>query len=252
MIHPYLAAALIRERHATLLAEAETARQARSARRREPRADATVAPRPRLSQTPRWWRPARSQRPDLRARSAPAGTPIVLRDGSHVLIRQVHSADAPFLADGFARLSTDSRWMRFLTPKKERSPAELRYFTDLDHHDREALGALDNGDGRGVGIARFIRHADDPYAADIAVTIVDDWQGRGLGTELLARLSDRARQEGIHRFTALVAAENVAVARLLRTMCARVTGRESNTLEYEIALVPSDDAGHVGTLSTVR
>ena len=54
---------------------------------------------------------------------------------------------------------------------------------------------------------------------------------------MLARLSDRARQEGIRRFTALVAAENVPVARLLGSMCARLTGRESNTLEYEIALV---------------
>ena len=52
--------------------------------------------------------------------------------------------DAPLLADGFARLSATSRWMRFLTPKKELSPAELRYFTDLDHHDHEALGALDH------------------------------------------------------------------------------------------------------------
>jgi GNAT superfamily N-acetyltransferase len=196
MINHYLGAALARERHGILLAEAEAARQARPARPRRPRAHAAVAPRPRLYQTPRWLRHARSQLPGLRARSAPAGTPIVLRDGSHVLIRQVQSVDAPLLADGFARLSAASRWMRFLTPKKELSPAELSYFTDLDHHDHEALGALDNGDGRGVGIARFIRHADDPYAADLAVTIADDWQGRGLGSELLARLSDRARQEG--------------------------------------------------------
>jgi RimJ/RimL family protein N-acetyltransferase len=218
----HIHAALARERRDTLLAEAAAARQARPARARRRQAGVT------------------------------AGSRTVLRDGSHVLIRPVRSSDAPLLADGFTRLSATSRWMRFLTPKKELSPAELRYFTDLDHHDHEALGALDHGNGRGVGIARYIRHAGDPYAADIAVTIVDDWQGRGLGTELLARLSDRARQEGIHRFTALVAAENVAVARLLRNMCARVTGRESNTLEYEIALVPSDDAGHVGTLSTVR
>ena len=218
----HIHAALARERRDTLLAEAAAARQARPARARRRQAGVT------------------------------AGSRTVLRDGSHVLIRPVRSTDAPLLADGFTRLSATSRWMRFLTPKKELSPAELRYLTDLDHHDHEALGALDHGNGRGVGIARYIRHAGDPYAADIAVTIVDDWQGRGLGTELLARLSDRARQEGIHRFTALVAAENVAVARLLRTMCARLTGRESNTLEYEIALVPSDDAGHVGTLSTVR
>jgi RimJ/RimL family protein N-acetyltransferase len=210
MFNHHIQAALARERRDTLLAEAAAARQAR---------------------------PARAGR---RQAGVTAGSRTVLRDGSHVLIRPVRSTDAPLLADGFTRLSATSRWMRFLTPKKELSPAELRYLTDLDHHDHEALGALDHGNGRGVGIARYIRHAGDQYAADIAVTIVDDWQGRGLGTELLARLSDRARQEGIHRFTALVAAENVAVARLLRNMCARLTGRESNTLEYEIALVPSD------------
>ena len=89
-----------------------------------------------------------------------------------------------------------------------------------------------------MGIARYVRSADDPYAADLAVTIVDDWQGRGLGTELLARLSDRALDEGIHRFTALVAAENEVVGLLLRKMRASLVSRESSTLQYEIALVP--------------
>ena len=130
MINDYVGAALVRKRHGILLAETEAARQARSARPHRPRADATVAPRPRLYRTPRWLRPARSQLPGLRARSAPAGTQIVLRDGSHVLVRQVRSADAALLADGFDRLSTASRWMRFLTPKKELSPAELSYFTE--------------------------------------------------------------------------------------------------------------------------
>jgi GNAT superfamily N-acetyltransferase len=128
--------------------------------------------------------------------------------------------------------------MRFLTGKKELSGAELRYFTDVDHHDHEALGALSAADGRGVGIARYIRHADDPQAAEIAVTIVDDWQGRGLGTELLARLSGRARSEGIHRLTALVAADNVAMAGLLRNMSASLVGRSPGTAEYEITLMP--------------
>src|SRR5437879_2699205 len=83
-------------------------------------------------------------------------------------------------------------------------PGKLRYCTDTDHHDHEALGALDQTEGRGVGVARYVRDAADPHSAEIAVTIVDDWQGRGLGTELLAQLSGRARAEGIRRFTALV------------------------------------------------
>jgi RimJ/RimL family protein N-acetyltransferase len=241
MINHHIHAALARERRDTLLAEAEAARQARQARPHRQRADA--ARRSRLYWTPHWLRPARGHPLSLLPRSAP-GKRIVLHDRSHVLIRQVQSADAPLLADGFARLSATSRWMRFLTPKKELSPAELNYLTDVDHHNHEALGALDHGDGRGVGIARYIRHADDPYAAEIAVTIVDDWQGRGLGTELLAQLSDRARQEGIHRFTALVAAENVAVTGLLRNVCASLVRRESNTLQYEITLVPNEEQDH--------
>ena len=55
------------------------------------------------------------------------------------------------------------------------------------------------------------------------------------------RPSDRARQEGIRRFTALVAAENVAVAGLLRNACASLVRRDSSTREYEIALVPSEE-----------
>jgi hypothetical protein len=65
--------------------------------------------------------------------------------------------------------------LRFLTSKQALSPAELRYSTDVDHHDHEALGALNHPGGRGVGVARYVRGADDP-------------QGCGLGTELVAQL----------------------------------------------------------------
>jgi len=171
---------------------------------------------------------------------AAAGPPVVLRDGSVVLIRQVRSTDGPLLADGFARLSPRSRRMRFLGAKTTLSAADLRYFTEVDHHDHEAIGALSAADGRGVGIARYIRDADDPQAAELAVTVVDDWQGRGLGTELLCCLSDRARQAGIHRLTALVAAENVAMAGLARKLGACLGGRGPGTVEYEIPLVPAE------------
>jgi RimJ/RimL family protein N-acetyltransferase len=195
-----------------------------------------VARRSPLRQIPGWLRIGQSRLAGHRPR--PTGTTglVALRDGAAVLIRQVQSTDAALLADGFARLSPRSRQMRFLTRKKQLSSAELRYFTDVDHHDHEALVALNPADGRGVGIARYIRHADDPHAAEIAVTIIDDWQGRGLGTELVTRLSGRARQEGIHRFTALVAEDNTAVARMLRNASASLAGRSPGTVEYEITL----------------
>jgi RimJ/RimL family protein N-acetyltransferase len=170
------------------------------------------------------------------------GTRFTLRDGSEVLVRAVHSADAPLLADGFARLSAESRKLRFLSDKKHLSEEEVRYFTDVDHHDHEAIGAQDEVSGRGVGVARYIRDADDPEVAEIAVTVVDDWQRRGLGSLLLTRLIGRAREEGIRRFIALVAADNEAMASLLANVGAevRVTDREAGTVEYEIT--PSSEA----------
>jgi RimJ/RimL family protein N-acetyltransferase len=197
---------------------------------------------PDISAAPPWL-PERSYQPGGPPRPATEGTPVVLRDGSAVRIRQVRSTDAPLLADGFARLSPRSRRMRFLGAKTTLSAAELRYYTAVDHHDHEAIGAL-SPDGRGVGIARYIRDADDPQAAEIAVTIVDDWQHRGLGTELLTRLSDRARHVGIHRFTALTDAENAAVAGLARKLGARLAGRGPGTAEYEIALAPAEYSLH--------
>ena len=219
MLNHHVHAAIARERASDLLAKAEAARRAKSARIRR-RPDPSVVTRPR---------------------PVPDGRPSVLRDGSTVLIRQVRGTDAPLLADGFAQLSARSRQLRFLTSKNTLSAAELRYYTEVDHHDHEALGALSPADERGVGIARYVRDTADPQAAEIAVTIADDWQGRGLGTELLAQLSDRARQAGICRFTATVSADNVAMAALLWRMGAELTGRSHGTVEYEIALEPAGE-----------
>ena len=164
--------------------------------------------------------------------------PIRLRDGSIVLIRPVRSTDAPLLIDGFARLSPQSRRMRFLIGKNELSAKELHYLTDVDHHDHEAICAVDPLTGRGVGIARYIRSADDAAAAEVAVTVVDEWQGRGLGVELMAHLAQRAREEGIRCFLALVSADNRAVLALMRRMDADVDliSYEHDTAAYEISL----------------
>jgi RimJ/RimL family protein N-acetyltransferase len=243
--HVYTALALAHERSTT-----QAARRAGQARLSRQRADTSDARRSLLGWIPDWLRPGRSRLPGHRQRFAGEGRPVVLRDGSKVLIRQVQRTDAPLLADGFTRLSARSRQMRFLSSKKELTPAELRFYTEVNHHDHEALGAVDHADGRGVGIARYIRDAEDPQAAEIAITIVDDWQGRGLGTELLTQLTGHARCEGIRRFTALVSADNAAMAALLRNMNAGLVGREPGTVEYQITTVPGKEHDHVNRSSS--
>jgi len=184
-------------------------------------------------------------------RDRPGEMVVVLRDGSMALIRQVQAADAPLLADGFARLSAESRSTRCLGAKKELSPAELRYLVDVDHYDHEALGALEHPGGQGVGIARYIRQPSDPQTAEIAVTVIDDWQGRGLGTELIRQLSGRAWRAGIRRFIAMATADNLAAVRLLRTMRAQPVRCGAGAVDYEITLEPRETHDHGRTLAAV-
>lgn len=140
-----------------------------------------------------------------------------LPDGTPVELRRLRPVDAPVLANAFERLSAESRRLRFIGPKDSLSERELHYLTDVDGHRHEALAATDPNTGEGLGVARFIRLEDEPQVAEVAVTVVDEWQHRGLGTLLLEQLAERARSEGITHFSALIASENTPMLELLRS-----------------------------------
>jgi len=165
---------------------------------------------------------------------------VRLRDGREVLVGRLTPADAPLVADAFERLSDESRRLRFLGPKAKLSASELRYLTEVDGHRHEALSAIDPVSGRGVAIGRFVRDPDDPERAEVAITVADDWQRRGLGKLLLSRLAARAREEGIRKFTALVSTENRKMQNLLRAAepPAQVRHIAGGIADYEIELAP--------------
>jgi RimJ/RimL family protein N-acetyltransferase len=141
-----------------------------------------------------------------------------LRDGQRILIRPIRPDDKAELAAGMRRLSPESRYRRFFTPTSELSDRQLRYLTEVDHHDHEALVALEPETGHGIGVARFVREKADPELAEVAVAVADSWQGRGVGTTLLHRLTERARDEGVRRFTAEILAENQPMLELLHDL----------------------------------
>jgi GNAT superfamily N-acetyltransferase len=165
---------------------------------------------------------------------------VTLDDGGELLISRITPSDAPVLSDAFARLSEESRRLRFLAPKPRLTRSELRYLTEVDGHDHEALAATDPGTGRGVAIGRFVRSPVDPTRAEVAITVADDWQHRGLGRLMLERLAERAREEGITHFTALVATDNRNMHKLLDRLehPAHLTDIGRDVAEYEIELVP--------------
>jgi L-amino acid N-acyltransferase YncA len=162
------------------------------------------------------------------------GAPIALRDGSCLRLRQIRSSDKELLRRSFDRLSGESRYRRFLAPTPELSEAMVRYLTEVDHHNHEAIVALDEETGEGIGVARYVRSLARPDVAEVAVTVVDAWQGRGLGTLLLEVLSARAREEQITTFTALMLASNQEMMELLESLGpVRVVDHEVGTVEVE-------------------
>ncbi len=173
---------------------------------------------------------------------------VTLRDGTRVTVRQIRPEDADLLRAGFERLSLDSRYRRFLTAMSKLSDPLVRYLTQVDHHDHEALVAV-AGDGIGLGVARYVRWPADPEAAEVAVTVADDWQGRGVGTALLGLLVARARAEGIRRFTALMLASNREMLELLENLGpVRILTRSAGAAEVELTLPRRGAGAHLREL----
>ena len=90
-----------------------------------------------------------------------------------------------------------------------------RQLSAVDHWNHEAVAAVSAGSGEAIGVARFFRLRDDSEVAELAVTVVDAWQGRGVGTILTQAATARARQLQVRRFSMFVTRTNTRASRLL-------------------------------------
>jgi RimJ/RimL family protein N-acetyltransferase len=171
---------------------------------------------------------------------------VTLRDGSRVVLRPIRPDDKEALVAGFERLSDESRYRRFLSPTTRLSPSQLRYLTEVDHDRHEAIIAFAEETGEPVGVARYVRHPDDPTDAEPAVTVVDDWQSRGLGTALLEEITQRARAAGVKRFIATVLATNRPMIALIEHLGGGATERiDGGVVRIEAELPPVGTAAHL-------
>jgi len=168
--------------------------------------------------------------------------PWRLADGSLVQIVAVQPEDRAKLrrdiVEGFARLSDESRLNRFLSGAPRLSADQLHGLVEtVDNVDHVVLGLeLVNG-ATLIGIGRFIRDDLDRDSAEVAVTVADQWQGRGAGTALIRALMEAAAQRGVRRFTAVVLGDNEASLAMMRS-AATVTNyeRSADTVKMTIEL----------------
>jgi len=163
----------------------------------------------------------------------------VLDDGTQIHIRLMRPDDKALLLSAWERLSPESRYRRFFAVKTSLTADEVRYLTEVDNVNHVAIGASCMRDGAEIalGVARFIRLADRPDVADAAVTVVDDFQRKGLGRLLLSRLVGAARERGIERFSCDILATNEAMRGLLHSMAPDSTERaDGSTITIEMPL----------------
>lgn len=166
------------------------------------------------------------------------GREAVLRDGSRVMLRAIRPEDKERLQRGFELLSRRSRYLRFHADLEQLTPQQLAYLTEVDHEDHEAWIALDPADpgSPGMGVARYVRLSEEPHIAEAAVTVLDQHQGKGLGTLLLRTLAEQARMHGVEVFRSYVLAENAVMLETLEALGGEPTGVEADVVEVDLAL----------------
>jgi RimJ/RimL family protein N-acetyltransferase len=148
-------------------------------------------------------------------------------------LRPLTAADRDGLAAAFERMSDRSRHDRFLGPKPQLSTSELTFLTEIDHRAHEALAAVDPADGAIVGVARYVTPRGEAGVADMALFVIDAWQGQGIGTLLGRRLLASAAENGIERVTATTFADNRRARAILRRLGFRTTWLGGDVVELE-------------------
>jgi len=140
--------------------------------------------------------------------------PVRVRDGTELHLRPVLPGDNERTAHGPVRFSSDTLYRRFHATGM---PTEtlMTYLFEVDYVDHFVWVMTDGADEPGVADARFVRDEDDPTIAEIAFTVGDAYQGRGIGTFLMGALAVAARYDGVERFAARVLSENSSMREIL-------------------------------------
>lgn len=174
-------------------------------------------------------------------------------DGQTVTIRSISRADAELERDFVRRLSPESKRCRFLGAPRDLSPEELRRFCEIDGHRSMAFVATidEGGETRMIGVSRYAPNSEGSDR-EIAITVADDWQKRGLGSCLAKKLIRHARQHGVEKLYSIDLADNTHMSSLARDlgMEAAPDPQVAYLVVYSLKLadapeVPGQERGHL-------
>lgn len=161
---------------------------------------------------------------------------LTLGDGTRLRLRPIDSSDRAGISAMFAELSPATRYRRFLSPKSELTPHDLSYLADVDQVHHVAIAAVDEITGSIVGVCRCVQSNDKVDVAEVALTVVDGLQGKGIGTALAIRTVELASANGIATLTATTLWDNRPARALLRSLSFRVHASSCHEIEHVLDL----------------
>lgn len=144
---------------------------------------------------------------------------LTLKNGREVFLRPILQTDGPLLVDLFNKLSSQSIYLRFLSPLHALPEDLIHHFTHIDYHNDFALVAVIEEDGKDaiIAVGRYAYDPQDHYT-DLAIAVRDDWQHVGLGKSLLAKTVAIGKEHGITRFVSVISPENHIIRQVLRNL----------------------------------
>lgn len=162
-----------------------------------------------------------------------------LKDQTRVAFRLVEPEDRIRLLNGFNRISARTNINRFHSFKKRLNENELNYLLSIDNVNHLAIGAIDcdNSDELGIGLVRYIRMKEAPDQAEVAITIIDEYQGKGLGSILYREMMKMAAQNDINTLLNIVRKDNRAMLYLLDSLGAKKVTEHEQVYEFTVDLI---------------
>lgn len=161
-----------------------------------------------------------------------------LADGTIIGTGLVVPEDSERLLKGYNKLSLKTKMFRFHYGKNKLSDYEKDYLVNVDNYNHLAIGAVDLNKSHDVGIAliRYIRDKNDPSKAEVALTVIDEYQNKGIGTHLYNEMLEYASKNGIKLLVNCVMKENTALLNILEKICGKIVDSSGNQYIIEVKL----------------
>lgn len=160
----------------------------------------------------------------------------VLNNGIAVCLRTITADDEQLLRDGIAKLSAESRYLRFFSPVPVLPDSVIERLVDVDGHDHIAWGAIcTECEGQpAIGAVHAVRYRDGGGAGEFSVAVVDEFHGQGLARMMTAALLVHCLAEGLTLLDIHILSENAAAKRLVRSLDAVWTSESAGVAEYRL------------------